>query len=81
MFRLYQVNYEGRTYIGPQLKSILGRINAGIPDSRMHLTPTCMSLAVRGLLKRGFHKGASGTILNVDHTFVIPEGATWVGGV
>jgi len=81
VFRLYQVKYEGRTFIGPQLKSVLAHINAGIPDASMRLTPTCMSLAVRGMLKRGYHKGASGTILHVDHTFTVPEGATWVGGV
>jgi hypothetical protein len=78
--KLYKVRYDGQEYIGPHLTQILALINSGISNPAMHLTQTCMSLAVRGLMKRGHHKGASGSVFYADHEFTVPEGVTWVAG-
>lgn len=76
--KLYKVRYDGKDYYGPHLTTILHKVNEGILNPAMHLTQTCMSLCVRGLLKRGTHKGATGTIIHAGNDFTVPEGGTWV---
>jgi len=76
--KLYSVKYNGVEYIGPQLAQIVSRVNATIPDASKHLAQASMSMVVRGLFKRGWHKGATGRFLYADASYTLPPGAVWV---
>ena len=77
--RIFQVEYSGKSYMGPNLSYILSVVNSTIVNPVMHLSTTGMSLVVRGLSKRGFHKGASGSSFLVGSDFKVPPGVVWVG--
>ena len=79
--KVYKVRLDGQEYYGPHLTTIIKHINEKIENPDLHLTQTCMSLCVRGKLKRGIHKGATGSVLQLSGgAFTVPEGGIWVPG-